>query len=118
MGTIGEGAKDNDGEMGRYLLPSCFRDHQVGEPILFYGNPASPLGSNNSRRVQEGATLRNGISGNKGSSTTRGRIFLVKRKESKRERERRKICRRILRDEIHIAAYILSYRQYMSKGVA
>jgi hypothetical protein len=114
MGTIGEGDKDNDGEMGKYLLPSCFRDHQVGEPILFYGNPASPLGGNNSRRVQEEATLRNGISGNKGDSRTRTKTFLVKRKGSKREKE---IRRSILREEIHISAYILSYCQYMSKGV-
>jgi hypothetical protein len=47
-------------------LPSCFRDHQVGEPILFYGNSASPLGGNNWRRVQKAATLRNRISGNGG----------------------------------------------------
>lgn len=79
MGAIEERDKDNEGEMGRYLLPSCFRDHQVSEPILFYGNPASPLGANNSRRVQEEATQRNG---NKGSSRTRTKIFLVKRKES------------------------------------
>jgi hypothetical protein len=45
----------------KYLLPSCSRDHQFGEPILFYGIPAPPLGGNNSTRLRGGATQRIGL---------------------------------------------------------
>jgi hypothetical protein len=59
---VKEQDKGNDVESGeeKYLLPSCSRDHQVGEPILFYGNRAPPPGGNNSARVHEGATQRIG----------------------------------------------------------
>jgi hypothetical protein len=41
---VKEQDKGNDVESGKekYLLASCSRDHQVGEPILFYGNRAPP----------------------------------------------------------------------------
>jgi len=70
-------------------LPSCSRDHQVGEPILFYGNPAPPLGAYNSRRVPEGATQRNRFRGNKKSGGIRIKGFILKRMGRERRRKNR-----------------------------
>lgn len=93
---------------GKYLLPSCSRDHQVGEPILFYGNPAPPLGAYNSRRVPEGATQRNRFRGNKKSGGIRIKGFILKRMDGERRRKKQ-ICREILRDEIYISDYVFAF---------
>jgi hypothetical protein len=76
-------------EGGKYLLPSCSRDHQVGEPILFYGNPAPPLGAYNSTRVPEGATQRNRFRRNKKSGGIGIKGFIVKRMDGERRRKSR-----------------------------
>ena len=87
LGTLRERDKGNDMEEGgKYLLPSCSRDHQVGEPILFYGNPAPPLGAYNSRRVPEGATQRNRFRGNKESGGIGIKGFVLKRMDGERKK--------------------------------
>lgn len=87
--TLRERDKGNDMEDGgKYLLPSCSRDHQVGEPILFYGNPAPPLGPYNSRRVPEGATQRNRFRGNKKSGGIRIKGFILKRMGGERRKKK------------------------------
>lgn len=103
--TLRERDKGNDMEEGgKYLLPSCSRDHQVGEPILFYGNPAPPLGAYNSRRVPEGATQRYRFRENKESGGIRIKGFILKRMDGEKKK-----CREILRDEIYISAYLFFF---------
>jgi hypothetical protein len=118
---VRERDKGNDMEEGgKYLLASCSRDHQVGEPILFYGNPAPPLGAYNSERVPEGATQRNRFRGNKKSGEIRIKGFIVKRMEGRDGGKKNRYAEKFLEMkfifQLTLLRFCWLFCQYLSRG--